>query len=69
VSMRTTELRAPGPLTRKQWLERCAFIERNSDADITLEIATGRLYAHHRHYELVDGMPKVFERFDEWPKP
>jgi hypothetical protein len=67
--MRTTDLRAPGPMTRAQWLERVAFIERNSDADITLEIATGRLYAHHRHYELINGRLQVFLRFDEWPKP
>jgi len=50
-------------------LERVAFLERNSDATLTLEIETGRIYAHHRHYELVNGRPQVFERFDQWNPP
>jgi hypothetical protein len=56
-------------MTRAEYEAYVAFVERNSDADLTLHVESGSIYAHHRHWEMVNERIQVVERFDEWHPP
>ena len=58
-------------MTQQEYSNYVAFLDRNSDATLTLHIETGDIDAYHRHWEFINGRIQVFERFDKWisPKP